>query len=337
MKYTETIDITKEYKQDYADGFERIIKERQKASEAIRDEYNKDIFSAPEKHREALKQMLGWPLVDFHTNKLTDVKTELLSVEDGYEIYRMQFEILEGLNMTGLFFKQSGEDKKPLVIVQHGGQGTPELISGVYGDTSNYNDMLQRVRKNDVHVFAPQLLLWSNDEYDVKFDRKDIDARLKRVGSSITAIEVFGITRILDYFEQEEYVSTFGMVGLSYGGFYTLYTTAIDTRIKSAISCSFFNKRDIIGWSDWVWFKSAEKFDDAEVACLVYPRKLYIEIGDKDELFDYKYGVESFDKVKAMCKNVGTEWVDLKVFSGIHEFCMDDEPIQKLVKEIKIK
>lgn len=30
MKYTETIDITKEYKQDYADGFERIIKERQK-------------------------------------------------------------------------------------------------------------------------------------------------------------------------------------------------------------------------------------------------------------------------------------------------------------------
>ena len=191
-----------------------------------------------------------------------------------------------------------------------------------------------RVLKNDVHIFAPQLLLWS-DEYDVKFDRQVIDGQLKRVGSSITAIELFGITRILDYFEQKDYVSSFGMVGLSYGGFYTLYTTAIDTRIKSALSCSFFNKRDAVGWQDWVWFKSAEKFDDAEVACLIYPRNLYIEIGDKDELFDYKNGEESFEKIKTMCEKVGTDWVYFKVFGGTHEFCLDDEPIQKLVNDIQ--
>jgi len=236
--------------------------------------------------------------------------------------------------MAGLFFKQDGRNKKPLVLVQHGGLGTPELISGVYGNTSNYNDMLQRVRENDVHVFAPQLLIWG-DQYKTKFDRRAIDARLKRVGSSITAIEVFGLTRILDYFEQQEYVSSFGMVGLSYGGFYTLCTTAVDTRIKAAISCSFFNKRDAIGWSDWTWFKSAEKFDDAEIACLIYPRKLYIEVGDNDELFNYKYAVESFEQVKTMCKQVGTEWVEFKVFDGAHEFCKDDEPIKELVNSIK--
>ena len=78
------------------------------------------------------------------------------------------------------------------------------------------------------------------------------------------------------------------------------------------------------------------KFDDAEVACLVYPRKLYIEIGDKDELFDYKHGVESFEKLKRLCEEVGTEWVQLKVFSGTHEFCQDDESIQKLVSDIKM-
>ena len=288
MKYNEKTDITKSYKEDYVKGIEHIIEKLQSNAETIRAEYTEKIFLEQEKYRNDFKKMLGWPLVNYHVDKLPSVETHLLSEEEGYEIYRMQFEILDGLNMTGLFFKQSGEEKKPIVLVQHGGLGTPELISGIYGNTANYNDMLQRVRKNDVHIFAPQLLLWS-DEYDVKFDRKAIDARLKRVGSSITAIEVFGLMRILDYFEQQKYISSFGMVGLSYGGFYTLYTAAIDTRIKSAISCSFFNKRDVIGWSDWTWFVSAEKFDDAEIACLIYPRKLCIEVGNKDQYFDYKY------------------------------------------------
>lgn len=336
MRYNEKTELTDSYKKDYVNGLETIIEKLQKNAEKIRDEYAVNILSEQEKYRDDLRKMLGWPLVDFCADKRLAVKTELLSVEDGYRIYRMQFEILDGLNMTGLFFRQDGEEKKPLVIVQHGKLGTPEKISGFYGDTGNYNDMLQRVRENDVHIFAPQLLLWS-DIYNVEFDRESIDARLKRVGSSITAIEVFGLTRILDYFEQEKYVSSFGMVGLSYGGFYTLYTTAIDTRIKSAISCSFFNERDAVGWSDWTWFESAEKFDDAEVACLIYPRELYIGIGDKDELFDYRNSIAAFDKLKRLCNKAGTEWVKFEVFGGTHEFFKDDEPIQKLVKEIKMK
>ncbi|MBQ4517505.1 MAG: hypothetical protein II997_02845 [Clostridia bacterium] len=336
MKYSEKEDVTKAYKEEYVKGLEYIIGNLQKSAETVRGKYAENIFSEQEKYRDDFKRMLGWPLVNHCVDDLPGVEMQLLAEEEGYEIYRMQFEFLEGLKMTGLFFKQMGEEQKPLVLALHGGRGTPEVISGVYGKTSNYNDMLQRVRKNDVHVFAPQLLLWS-EVYNVEYDRKDIDARLKRVGSSITAIEVFGLTRILDYFEQQKYVSSFGMVGLSYGGFYTLYTAAIDTRIKSALSCSFFNKRDVVAWPDWTWFQSAEKFDDAEIACLIYPRKLCIEMGDKDELFDYQYSVESFEKLKTMCEKVGTEWVDFTVFDGTHEFCWDDEPIQKLVNDIKTK
>lgn len=44
----------------------------------------------------------------YHTDKLPEVRAELLSEEGGYEIYCMQFEVLEGLYMTGLFFKDSG-------------------------------------------------------------------------------------------------------------------------------------------------------------------------------------------------------------------------------------
>jgi len=278
--------------------------------------------------------MLGWPLTEEKDNYLPLVEVKKLSEEDGYSVYRMQFEILEGLKMTGLLFKTCGEESRPLVIVQHGGLGTPELIAGIYGDTSNYNNMLHRIRKNDVHIFTPQLLLW-DDSYEVPYDRKEIDAGLKRVGSSITAIEVYGITRILDYFEKQEYVSVFGMVGMSYGGFYTLCVAAIDKRIKYAISCAYFNQRDRVHWSDWTWDKSAEKFDDAEIACLIYPRKLCIEIANRDELFNYKYGIKSFERLQEICADVGTDWVNLILFNGIHEFSNDDEPICSMVKYLK--
>lgn len=336
MNYSEEKSVSKKYKEEYLDGIIKLIEKRQSESAKIRENYTKNIFDNPEKYRSDFKAMLGWPLVNYEDDHEVKIESEKLSAEDGYTVYRMRFEILEGLIMTGLFFKQDGE--KPLVICQHGGLGSPEIASGVYGDTTNYNDMVQRVLKKGVHVFAPQLLLWCNDtvnEYDLYFNRGILDAQLKRVGSSITAIEVFGIMKILDYFETQEYVSSFGMVGLSYGGFYTLFTSTIDTRIKSAVSCSFFNTRDAYRWTDWMWFNSAALFDDAEVAALVYPRKLFIEIGNKDELFDYHNGIASFEKLRNMLDKAGKEChAELIVFDGTHEFCKDDTPIDKMVEEL---
>ena len=333
MKYTEDKLHTVDFKKAYVDGINQIITQRHEQARQHRDSYVKEIFANPEKYRDDFKKMLGWPLVEHQTTGLPKVSAEKLSQEDDYCIYRMQFEILEGLKMTGLFFQAGGDQRKPLVILQHGGMGTPERIAGFYGSTTNYNNMLHRVRRLGVHVFAPQLLLRHKD-YQVDYDRNAIDTQLKRVGSSITAVEVFGITRILDYFEAQDYVSSFGMVGMSYGGFYTLCTAAVDTRIRSAISCSFFNKREAINWSDWTWFKAAEQFDDAEIACLIYPRKLCIEIGDHDPVFECKFGIESFERLKNICGNVGTDWVDFIVFDGNHEFHKDDAPIQRLVEDL---
>ena len=330
MQYCEEIHGALPYKQSYLNGIERLIAQRQREAEITRAAYAKNIFEDADRYREDLKAMLGWPLVKHTDGSLPKVVMEKLAEEETHSIYRMRFEILDGVWMSGLFFRAHGDDKKPLIIVQHGGLGTPELIAGIYGNTGNYNEMLQRVICHGTHAFAPQLLLW-DEKYEVSFDRKAIDARLKRVGSSITAVEIYGITRILDYFEAQSYTSDFGMVGLSYGGFYTLFTAAVDTRIRSAISCSFFNKRDRVAWSDWTWQNSAEKFDDAEVACLIYPRRLWIEMGKADNLFDSEYTEESFEKLKSLSKSVGIDWVKLIIFDGNHEFCKDDEPIRQMI------
>ena len=335
MNYREEIEVSKKNKEEYLSTLQDLIPKKQKDALKARKEYAKDIIVNAEKYREDFKKMLGWPLVNETNNKIELISKEKLADEDGYSVWRMQFELLGGLRVSGLFFKQECEEKKPFVIVQHGGQGTPELISGVYGDSANYNDMLERTVKYGIHAFAPQLLLWDKEKYDLTFDRKDIDGQLKSIGGSITAVEIFAIQRILDYFEKEDYVSNFGMIGLSYGGFYTLFTSAVEKRIKSAVSCSFFNKRDAVGWSDWEWQNSAEKFDDAEIACLVYPRKLCIRVGDNDDLFDYKKSEESFERVKELCADVSMDWVDFAVFEGTHEFFYDDMPIERLVNDLK--
>ena len=178
MNYHEEIDATVKYKEQYLQGLEHIINKRQQEAEILRDNYIKDVFEKQDTYREDLKKMLGWPLVDYTPDKLPEVVSEKLSQEDGYSIYRMQFEILDNLIMTGLLFKIDGDEKRSLVITQHGGLGTPERISGVYNDgTANYNDMLQRIIKYNVHAFAPQLVLW-DEKYKVEQDRKTIDGRL---------------------------------------------------------------------------------------------------------------------------------------------------------------
>ena len=172
------------------------------------------------------------------------------------------------------------------------------------------------------------------EKYGIPYDRKEIDARLKRVGSSITAIEIYALIRILNYFEAQDNVLNFGMVGLSYGGFYTLFLSALDTRIKAAFSCSFFNSRDSYPWSDWTWWRSAHTFDDAEIACLVYPRKLNIEIGDRDNLFDVESGKKSFERLRELCADVGTDWVRFDTFDGVHEFALDDTSIKAVTEHL---
>ena len=339
MLYREQNEDSRKYKQNYLDGIEKVIAQRQAEAADARAIFARDILTDGERYRASFRKMLGWPLVDLSptdcTSKgLPNVISEKLSDEESCEIFRMQFEILDGLFMSGLLVKLKTDESRPLVIVQHGGGGSPELVAGFLGTTSNYRDMLGGVISRGCHAFLPQLYVWG-EGYGVKYDRISVDARLKRLGSSVTAIEVFGITRILDYFEAQPYVRNFGMVGLSYGGFYTLFTAACDTRIKSALAVSQFNKRDAYPWPDWVWQNAGFTFDDAEIACLVYPRKLYLAVGERDDLFDYRFAVESFEKIKEICGTDASDWLDFSVFDGIHEYLRDEILVERLVEDLK--
>lgn len=319
-------DSGKKYRQEYVDSINRFIDKMQKDAKKIRTEHCRDILKDPEKYRAEYCEMLGFPLNRPIDHTAPKVKSEYIGSDCECKVYRCQIEVFEDFYFYGILFLTDENEKRPFVISQHGGLGTPELCSS-FGDSSNYNNMTRRIVEKGVNVFAPQLLLWRTENTDEpQYDRKNLDGTLRMVGSSITAVEVYSIIKTLDYFCTKPYVDTekIGMVGLSYGGYYTLNVAAIDKRIKSAVACSHFNDRSKYHWSDYCYQSASEKLLDAETALLIRPRKFQIFVGNRDELFDSETARAEYERIKEFDKNAD-EWLSFCVFDGTHEFYPHDD------------
>lgn len=341
MKYNEPQNMGNSYRIAYREDIEDFVVGlcRERREESLKNA--KRFSESREEERKALINMLGWPLTE-ESNCVTAVKRELLTEEDGISVFRMTFNILGKIRYYGLLFQHSGNEKRPLVICQHGGLGTPELCSSLLeSGSSNYNDMTQRVLSLGVDVFAPQMLLWDPAQYDEHTEdikRRELDQRLRLCGGSIAALEIFCLKKSLDCLCDIPTVASehIGMVGLSYGGFYTLFTAAIDTRIKAAVSCSFFNDRDAYPWSDWVWNSKKNIFHDPEVAMLVYPRSLCIAVGSKDELFDIDTARSEIERFRLLSQTAykSDNWFKAVEFDGAHEFIQTNDVLEWLKERL---
>ena len=289
-----------------------------------------------ETYRRQFAAMLGWPLTERRTPHAPAMRRKLVARDSLGAIYRTWTLTLPGLETYGLLFLPSGKGPHGLVISQHGGLGSPEISAGFF-KSDNYNDMTRRVLRTGLAVFCPQTLLWRG-EYGPKFDRQDVDSRLKQIGSSITALELYQIQRCMDALVARPDIdaSRIGMIGLSYGGFHTLFLAAIDTRIRAAVSSCFFNDRTIYGGSDWVWSNAANTFTDTEIACMVAPRPLYIEVGKKDKLFAVASARGPAREVKQMYARLGIAGrFQYREHKGIHELDKSPAPIEFLEKHLQ--
>ena len=174
--------------------------------------------------------------------------------------------------------------------------------------------------------------MWQ-EEFGPPVERDRLDRQLKQLGGSIAALDIYQIRRSLDALSSLEDIdeSRIGMMGLSWGGFYTLVSAALDTRIKVALTSCFFNSRYKYDLAPAVWFGSATSFLDAEIASLICPRRLYIEVGRRDHLFTVEAARPEAEKVSTMYKALQIESrFRYHEHEGGHEFDKEDEGVEFL-------
>jgi hypothetical protein len=310
--YQEPPEAGSAHRERFLCQLEALIEREYRAAERRRAEFFRPDLSSIEAYlrscqpyRERLRTMLGWPLTLLESATLPSAREMFVAEDDLGQIFRVWIEVLPGLETYGLLLVPPGDGPHPLAISQHGGLGTPELCSGFFG-SANYNDMSRRVLRQGIAVFAPQLLRW-DEAYGPRHDFLQIDRWLKQLGGSAAALELCCLQRILDYIVSRRQIDgeRIGMIGLSYGGFHALFAAALDTRIQVAVSSCFLNDRRRYSWGDWVWFDAANLFFDAEVAALVCPRRLVIEVGTHDELFDVHSAAVEARKVRSVYEQLG--------------------------------
>jgi len=290
--------------------------------------------------RRAFLKMLGSPLFPKKEAKAELIEKEIVYFDDGVLVERHSFDI-GGIIFSGWLLKSNRKSersgKKALIFALHGGWGSPELATGIYIDSANYNRFAARLVTEDTLVFVPQLLLWSKETYGTDYDRENLNRRLVQQGGSITALEIFLLMRCADYFISLKNVdkNKLGVAGLSYGGMYALYLGAADKRFKAVYSSCWFNDRAKYDWHDYVYFNAENEFFDTEVASLVLPRKLFIDVGDSDPVFRLEYGEKERARLKAYARKTGNESnLRLRIFCGEHEFDKDDGTLKEFLAEI---
>lgn len=319
------------YRREYADSIEALIESKLEAGKSVREQFMPacELVKNADKYRRKYLEMIGFPF-DLMSERVPSVTQEYFGCDDMCKLYRLSIEVTEGFKFYGILMIPHGIDKAPLVIAQHGGGGTPESCSDMYKE-NNYGFFTKRALERKLVVFAPSLYLWKFERntgemfprFDIPADRGLADMRLRSVGYTITGLEVFCIMRCIDYLITLDCVipDKIGMIGLSYGGYFSLHTAAADTRIISVYDAASFNDRGRVFIRDWLHYNAVNTFGEAEVAGLVAPRRLRIDVGKTDGVFDYVPSIEEAERIKKYYSAYGaTENLDFKLWEGGHRF-----------------
>ena len=148
------------------------------------------------------------------------------------------------------------------------------------------------------------------------------------VGQTMIGWRVWDVMRTIDYLATRAELDSrrVGCMGISGGGTVTLFSTALEPRIGAALVSGYLNTfRESVGSlshciDNYVpgilnW---AEMHD---LAGLIAPRPLFVESGERDNIFPIRASIESFTKVREIYQVFGaTDRIEQEVFPDEHSF-----------------
>jgi hypothetical protein len=212
-----------------------------------------------------------------------------------------------------------------------GMRSSPEMVAGI--ETANYNYAEQMARHGFLTI-SPDLRGFGErrDGFDPFPGRDPCNINFIKgglLGIYPLTLNIWDMKCCIDYLETRREVNPerIGMMGLSQGGTMTTFTSAVEPRIKAA---------DIIGYvNPWRGFaiqranfcgsqivpEVYQYFDTPDIAGLIAPRPLLLEMGIYDECFYIQDLLMGYESVRQIYRAAGAEdqlWSE--VHPGPHAF-----------------
>ena len=152
-------------------------------------------------------------------------------------------------------------------------------------------------------------------------------------GFNLLTLDIWDAMKTVDYLVSRPEVdpSRLGCVGKSFGGTMSLHLAANDRRIRGACVSGYFagtgdSLRDLNTCGSQTLPGLLKWGDRAEVAGLICPRPLLIQIGEYDSVFSSPGALREFGRLKAIYQAAGAgAKLGLDFFEGVHE--INFEPI----------
>jgi dienelactone hydrolase len=306
----------------------------QKSLEAFKPDFSniEKYKSSLTPYRKVMGDFYGYPPPKSKEGKIT--KFLKVGEDVNCTVYRVWVEVIDGINAYGIYMvPKKLKGKAPLIIAQHGGGGNPEAICDI-GTRVNYHSFGQEAVKRGYIVWAPALAMNSSYAKDLDIpgaNRELLDKKLQFAGTSIIGIEIQKIiesTKTLMKERPEIDASRIAMTGLSWGGFFTMYTTALCPFIKVAVPASYFQdsevelKKAVADNSkmppERLIFTGIGHFQAIGLIC---PRPCMVQLGANDGLFNMDEAKKEAARSAEFYKRLGIgDKFEFNVHKGGHEF-----------------
>ena len=269
------------------------------------------------------KQKIGYPPVGFLDKPTSRCE---IAAEDHIAIYsRCWITVAPGLETYGLYLVPKNlKGPAPLVVSLHGGGGFPEMA--LFKGGTNYHDQIRGAVAHGYVVWAPQFVMYPFRDRDTATPipaevRAELDAKFRNKGTSLMAIEAMKVIKSLDALLTRPEVDSkrVAMIGLSYGGFYSLYIAALDERIKAVVaSCSF---REAPMMRESIIEGRPLDLTSPQQIALVAPRALQVQAGLTDASAPIESVRRAIAEAKTYYQRAGKlEMLDYQEFQGGHEW-----------------
>ena len=213
----------------------------------------------------------------------TTGQPSLVGRGDGYEVHTVRWPVFADVHGEGLMLTP---DRGPIadIVAVPDADLTPEQVAGLTDGIPAESQYARRLAESGCRVLVPTLVDRNETKNGIS-NREWIYRSAYELGRHLIGYEVQKILALVDWFRRESNDRGIGVVGWGEGGLLALYAAALDERIDGACVSGYFTSRQEM-WKEPIErnvFGLLEQFGDAEVASLVTPRSLVVEVSKGPE------------------------------------------------------